>query len=198
MTSKIFDVAQARFEESTEQTKDGGFLCDRADETTSLWYRFEELTPRTPANRLALGQCFHELRNHYSDRNSGGVRLTIHHGSFEEEIRKRGYKPRTVREWISDYDAALAGKPLAAQRHKARRVRRSRVAPTDAIAEFARLLPFTAAQAAYREAAKLLHPDRGGDTNGMQQLNLAWDRAKDLYRSVDVRRASMQAIVRSE
>ena len=64
----------------------------------TLWAEVEALTSGTGANRLALGQRFHELRSKYSDRNFGGHRLTSGHGSFEEEIRKRGYRPRTVRQ----------------------------------------------------------------------------------------------------
>jgi len=58
----------------------------------TLWAEVEALTSGTVANRLALGQRFHELRSKYSDRNFGGHRLTSGHGSFEEEIRKRGYR----------------------------------------------------------------------------------------------------------
>jgi hypothetical protein len=50
------------------------------------------------------------------------------------------------------------------------------------IVEFFRLLPFEAAQRAYRHAATVLHPDHGGDMTSMSKLNAAWQRLeKDLY-----------------
>ncbi len=42
--------------------------------------------------------------------------------------------------------------------------------------QFVKLLPFDAAQTAYRKAALLLHPDRGGDMEKMSQLNVVWTR----------------------
>jgi hypothetical protein len=42
--------------------------------------------------------------------------------------------------------------------------------------EFMKLLPTDAATAAYRKAAMLLHPDRGGDMEKMSKLNTLWDR----------------------
>lgn len=53
----------------------------------------------------------------------------------------------------------------------------------DALAlEFLRLLPYDAAQAAYRKAAMTLHPDHGGDMQRMTALNAAWDRLqKEIY-----------------
>ena len=144
------------------------------------WVRIKELTPGTFANRLALGQCFHDLRSLYSDRNSGGHRLTSAHGGFEAEIIKRGYKPRTVRGWVADYEAALAGKPSSAAKRRAHRLRRTSHT-TDTLTTFATLLPFSAAQAAYRTAARLLHPDHGGNARRMQQLNDAWAQAKKYY-----------------
>ena len=50
---------------------------------------------------------------------------------------------------------------------------------------FMRLIPYDAAQSAYRKAALALHPDRaasGGSMEKMQQLNVAWTRLeKELY-----------------
>jgi hypothetical protein len=49
--------------------------------------------------------------------------------------------------------------------------------------EFMKLLPFDAAQSAYRKAAVLLHPDRGGDMDKMAKLNTLWDRLeKEVYK----------------
>lgn len=49
--------------------------------------------------------------------------------------------------------------------------------------EFMKLLPFDAAQSAFRKAAILLHPDRGGDMEHMAKLNTLWDRLeKEIYK----------------
>lgn len=45
-----------------------------------------------------------------------------------------------------------------------------------ALLAFMKLLPFEAAQAAYRKASMALHPDRGGDMTKMSQLNVLWTR----------------------
>lgn len=42
--------------------------------------------------------------------------------------------------------------------------------------EFMRLLPFEAAQKAFRAGAMALHPDRGGSMEAMAKLNTLWDR----------------------
>jgi hypothetical protein len=55
----------------------------------------------------------------------------------------------------------------------------ARTAITTAIEEFFLLLPFDAANAAYRKAALELHPDReGGNMEKMSKLNALWDRIK--------------------
>ena len=52
----------------------------------------------------------------------------------------------------------------------------------DAALEFLKVLPYEAAQKAYRHAALLLHPDRGGDINKMAVLNAVWERlTKEVY-----------------
>lgn len=49
--------------------------------------------------------------------------------------------------------------------------------PIDAvIVDFVKLLPYDAAQSAYRKAAMLLHPDRGGSMESMSALNAVWER----------------------
>lgn len=151
------------------------------DQLERLWYRIGELSPGTDGNRLALGQAFQELRALYSDRNSGGHRLTSGHGQFEAEIRKRSkYSPRAVRDMIADYEANLRGEETTAAKRKARRAARLS-APSDPMTEFAWLLPHKAALAAYREAAKIYHPDHGGSDSQMQRLNAAWDRVQGLF-----------------
>ena len=51
------------------------------------------------------------------------------------------------------------------------------------LVEFMRLLPFEAAQSAYRKAAMTLHPDRqGGSMEKMTRLNSIWTRIeKEIY-----------------
>lgn len=52
-----------------------------------------------------------------------------------------------------------------------------------ACAEFVKILPFDAANAAFRKAAMLLHPDRGGNMESMSRLNILWDKIKaELYK----------------
>ena len=51
-----------------------------------------------------------------------------------------------------------------------------------ALLTFMKLLPFEAAQAAYRRASLALHPDRGGDMESMTKLNQAWSKIeKEMY-----------------
>ena len=40
---------------------------------------------------------------------------------------------------------------------------------------------FEEARQAYREAAQRAHPDRGGDVETMQRINIAWDRIKQSF-----------------
>jgi len=52
-----------------------------------------------------------------------------------------------------------------------------------ALLTFMKLLPFEAAQAAYRRASMVLHPDKGGDMELMTKLNQAWSKIeKEVYK----------------
>ena len=52
----------------------------------------------------------------------------------------------------------------------------------DVKCDFIKALPYEAALKAYRHAAILLHPDRGGDATRMSALNIAWQRIeKEVY-----------------
>lgn len=52
-----------------------------------------------------------------------------------------------------------------------------------AMLTFMKLLPFDAAQSAYRKASMTLHPDRGGDMESMTKLNQAWSKIeKEVYK----------------
>jgi hypothetical protein len=83
---------------------------DATKQIESLWARVEELAPRTSKYRLVLGECFYRLRSLYSGHQAD-VRRTFGRGVFEAEIVKRGFRPRTVRGWIEDYEADLDGGP---------------------------------------------------------------------------------------
>ena len=51
------------------------------------------------------------------------------------------------------------------------------------IATFVKMLPYEAMQQAYKRAAMLMHPDRGGDMEQMSKLNAAWQRLeRELYK----------------
>lgn len=174
------------------------------DAATRLWHEIEVVYVGgfLPA-RHQIGELFWKLRNLYSDRNSGGSRLTSGHGVFEKECIKRGYQPRRVREWINDHEVVLGLRKPAestAAKRKARRLNSSaeyqrgyRAAmndfpiasgqTTDAVSRFAALLPFEGLQSAYRTAAKLFHPDLGGACERMQLLNIAWGEAEKYFKS---------------
>lgn len=55
----------------------------------------------------------------------------------------------------------------------------SAMSPLDQeFANFMKALPYEAAQRAYRFAATLLHPDKGGNQDTMSQLNTAWTKIR--------------------
>jgi hypothetical protein len=167
------------------------------DAANRLWAAIEQAHNDLAANRCQLGKLFFALRNIYSERsNSASRRLSSGHGVFQAEILKRGYKPNRVREWVNDYEVVLGlRKPSesTSAKRKARRNRESLGSAYDRgyeaasyrfnvgctgggpLEKFATLLPFEALQAAYRAAAKIFHPDLGGDSEQMQKLNAAWE-----------------------
>jgi len=50
------------------------------------------------------------------------------------------------------------------------------------LVEFMKLIPYEAAKEAYRKAALLLHPDRGGDMEKMAKINALWTKIqKEIY-----------------
>lgn len=57
-----------------------------------------------------------------------------------------------------------------------------KLAPLDQVLlQFIKLLPHEAAQSAYRKAALLLHPDKGGDMEKMANLNTCWQRIEEEF-----------------
>ena len=55
-----------------------------------------------------------------------------------------------------------------------------RGAPIDSIlVDFMKLMPFEAVSKAYRHAALMFHPDRGGDMEKMTKINSLWTRIKE-------------------
>jgi hypothetical protein len=174
------------------------------DAELRIWHAIDVAALSLSKNRLLLGKLFLHLKSLYSER-SADKRLTSGHGSFEFETKARGFKTRTVREWIFDFEADRDGKPSTSAGKKARRQQARHLNsaeyergykaamhdfPTasgdaaDPISLFQGLLPFEALQAAYRAAAKLYHPDLGGDSALMQRLNEAWSRVEEHYKSV--------------
>lgn len=50
------------------------------------------------------------------------------------------------------------------------------------LVDFMKLIPYEAARAAYRQAAILLHPDKGGDMEKMSKVNALWTKIqKEVY-----------------
>ena len=103
-------------------------MCER-DAATRLWTAVERAHEDFVVNRRELGTLFYQLRNLYSERaNSAARRLTSGHGVFQMEIKKRGYKPNRVREWICDHEVEVGLRSPAestAAKRKARRVNSS-------------------------------------------------------------------------
>jgi hypothetical protein len=175
------------------------------DAASRLWAAVERAHTDLTANRRQLGQLFYALRNLYSDRNSGDSRLTPGHGTFQEECKKRGYQPRRVREWVNDHEVTLGLRRPAESTAAKRKARRPNSSAdyergyqaamndfpsasghaADPVSHFVGLLPFEALQAAYRAAAKLFHPDLGGDSEEMKRLNSAWVQVEEYFKFVD-------------
>jgi len=170
------------------------------DAAVRLWNEITVAHADFAKNKAKLGRLFFELRNLYSERNSGGRRLTSGHGQFEEEIKKRGFKPRRVREWVNDHEVAIGLRPpteSTAAKRKARRVHsgdheRGYAAAMrdfatfdmdDPVPRFAALLPFSALKTAYRAALQELHPDHGGSVECTQELIRAWEAVERLHGS---------------
>ncbi len=107
-----------------EKQQEVGLACT----ISGLWMSIEQLVPGR-ASRIAVGREFHELQRIYSEKNIGGNRRTSGHGTFEKECELRGYPPRTVRGWIADYKAGLAGAPTEAQKRSARQQRKESAPP---------------------------------------------------------------------
>jgi hypothetical protein len=85
---------------------------NRPDAELRLWNDIEALHKRLTTDRLELGKLFLQLRHLYSER-SAGLRLSSGPGSFEYEIKERGFKPNRVREWVNDYEvSAVYGRPM--------------------------------------------------------------------------------------
>ena len=72
--------------------------------------------------RLELGREFLKLRGMYSHKSN--TRTSAHPGTFEKECEKRGFKHRTVCDWIKDYEASQKGGKTTAEQKKDRRKER--------------------------------------------------------------------------
>jgi hypothetical protein len=160
---------------------------DQHDAAARLWDAIAVAHADLRCDRERLGKLFFDLRNLLSDRNSGGNRLTSGHGTFQAEIKKRGFKPRRVREWINDHEVRIGLRPPAESEDSKRHARWQRSAKRTAsgldlpffnaahpVCRFALLLPLSALKAAYRVAMQEAHPDHGGSTARAQELIAAW------------------------
>jgi len=157
------------------------------DAEQRIWGEIESLNRRYDSDRNALGLKFLELRNLYSER-CADSRTSSGHGTFLKEIKARGYSVRTVQGWIADAVARQNGTQTQAQKRAERRAAQAPTKPTSKPNSgespweaFGRMLPYEAAKGAYLAAAKTLHADHGGTTEGMQKLNDAWARLEALY-----------------
>ena len=170
------------------------------DAAVRLWTAVGRAHKDLAANRRELGKLFFQLKNLYSERaNSAARRLTSGHGVFQIEIKKRGYRPNRVREWICDYEVEVGLRPPAestAAKRQARRVNSSAeyergyqaamndfptASREDPLSRFAELLPFTALKAAYRAALHELHPDHSGSEERTKALISAWEDVERLH-----------------
>ena len=134
-----------------------------------------------------LGKLCFQLRNLYSERaNSSGSRTSPGHGIYCAELKKLGIPRQRAAEWVRDHEVKVGlRKPAESTvaKQKARRQRERQVC-SDPVSSFAALLPFEALQSAYRVAAKLFHPDLGGDSEQMKRLNAVWKQAEEHFKSV--------------
>lgn len=165
------------------------------DAALRIWSEIEAVHRAFDSDRAQLGKLFWQLRALYSERaNSGGSRLTSGRGSFEREIRKRGFVPRRVREWVNDHEITIGLRPPAEStatksharwQRRAKRAARGEDIPffkaTDPVCQFALLLPYGALKAAYRAALHDLHPDHGGSEERTKALISAWEDVKRLH-----------------
>lgn len=176
-------------------------LVESAAQIEQLWSDVVWLQ-RPGSRRYELGEKFLEIRDTYGRLSAGPGS-----GTFEQECIRRGFKPRTVRALIADFLTDRAhnlGQPIPGARTTAQKRAESRakqqryaqrlkqrcsqyvyVSGDDDFSKFARLLPYSAAKAAYRAAATALHPDHGGDQTKMVALNLLWEKLEPLYLAAD-------------
>ena len=154
------------------------------DAAKRLWAAVETAHAELVGNRRQLGKLFFELRNLYSERGQTqpGGRLSSGHGTFQAEIKTRGYKPNRVREWVNDHEVELGlrrpAESTAAKRAARRSPRRTGASVNDPLGYFVALLPLEALHSAYKTTARMLHPDLGGRGEKMQILNDAWEQVK--------------------
>jgi hypothetical protein len=177
-------------------------MADQDQTERELWDRATSLRPE--GFRFQLGDVLGRIRELYSERerrkNGGPSAGVVGHGQFETECLRRGFSPRTVRDIIRDYEIQIARGstkpgPKAQEKTSSEKRRESRQRTgahrphrfgldADYVA-FARLLPYSAAKIAFREAAIRLHPDHAGDAEAMKRLNILWERLEPIYMAAD-------------
>jgi len=173
-------------------------MTQNHDAAARLWAEIEDVHEKFSFDKRRLGRLFFELRTLYSERNSGGKRLTSGHGTFQKEIEKRGFSPRRVREWVNDHEVATGLRPPAESEaskadrrwhHRAARAARGFDIPfryaDNPVSRFAALLPFEALRAAYCDALQTIHSDHGGDSEEAKRLIIAWKDVENLHKTSD-------------
>jgi hypothetical protein len=181
-------------------------IFEQHDAAARLWASIELVHKNLAANVRELGKLFYELRNLYSERaNSAARRLSSGHGVFQAEIKRRGYKPNRVREWVNDHEVEIGLRPPAESTAAKRKARRppsraefdrgyqaamhdfptAAAGGSDPVAHFANLLPYAALRSAYRTALQELHPDHGGSEERTKALISAWKEVERLHSSMD-------------
>jgi hypothetical protein len=171
-----------------------------------LWESFELAHHDLEHDRLAVGRLGMELRNMYSERsNSADRRRSSGHGSFEAELRKRGYKPNRIREAIRDYRVSIGELPQSESTAAKRKARQSKVEdyPTELealtnlysrphpneperrkhLAEFAILIPLQLAELTYKASLECYQEN----WRATRALEAAWSNVKGYYEEIEAR-----------
>ncbi|MFZ0275795.1 MAG: hypothetical protein WA651_02455 [Candidatus Sulfotelmatobacter sp.] len=174
------------------------------DAAERLWRSLELVSRDFEHDRLAMGRVCLDLRNLFSERsNSAAPRRSSGHGSFESELRKRGYKPNRIRECIRDYEVSIALRPPSESTAAKRKARRKSSADYDRgfdagfskgyesvdqdLTSFARTLSHAEAKTAWDAAAKRLLREYGPEL--LENVKCVWEQGERYYLEKDARDA---------
>jgi hypothetical protein len=182
-----------------------------AERECELWEQAASYGPKSTTPRFVFGSVLWEIRRLYSERerNSGRQSADVQgHGKFEAECIRRGYKPRTVRCLVRDFEILIERmsvrpglkaqeKTSAEQRSEARREKQKRLPTTESgitkmqicLAQFAIMLPLEVVERAYKVALELydINP------SGASKLESAWNKAKPYYEKIEAALGQQEA-----